>query len=63
MLKLFPIKIPIRPKTKRDHQIRKDYEAKYACYLASGDIKNEKKLEKCIEKCKAVFVDPDEESY
>jgi hypothetical protein len=53
----------IRPKTKRDHQIRKDYEAKYACYLASGDIKNEKKLEKCIEKCQNVFVNPDEESY
>ena len=63
MLKLFPIKIPIRPKTKRDHQIRKDYEAKYACYLASGDIKNEKKLEKCREKCQNVFVNPDEESY
>ena len=63
MLKIFPIKIPIRPKTKKDHQIRKEYEAKYACYLASGDIKNEKKLCKCIEKCQDVFVNPDEESY
>ena len=63
MLKLFPAKIPIRPKTRKDHINRKDYEAKYACYLASGDIKNEKKLGKCIEKCQDVFINSDEESY
>lgn len=63
MLKLFLMKIPIRPKTKKEHQVRKEYEAKYACYLASCDIKNEKKLNKCIEKCQGVFINPDEESY
>ena len=63
MLKLFPIKIPIRPKTKKEHHIKREHEAKYACYLASGDINNEKKLNKCIEKCQDVFIDPDEESY
>ena len=63
MLKIFPTKIPIRPKTRKEHINRKDYEAKYACYLASGDIKNEKKLDKCIEKCQDVFINSDEESY
>lgn len=63
MLKLFPVKIPIRPKTRKEVHIRKDYEAKYACYLASCDIKNEKKLCKCIEKCQDVFINSDEESY
>jgi len=59
MLKLFPV----RPKTKKELHTRKEYEAKYACYLASCDIKNKKKLEKCIEKCQNVFINPDEESY
>lgn len=63
MIKVFAAKIPIHPKTKREHHIRKEYEAKYACRLSSNDIKNEKKLAKCIEKCNAIFVDPDEESY
>ena len=63
MFKLFPLRLSLRPKTKKEHNIRKDYEAKYACYIASTDIKNEKKLDKCIEKCQDVFVNSDEESY
>lgn len=39
---------PKKAKTRAEMKRRKEYEACYACVLASDDINNKKKLQKCI---------------